>query len=226
MTRKKQFVLTPETIDKWQRTKKLENVEYRVVCAKDIINGKECIHIAPSKNTLHEDIMFEIMRRNPSARDMAGRVLLYDMGEGKEPLVKFDTLEFPSMLTQYWDWDERVIPHLEPLIKQRFQQMRAEGKKATLHIDHSKDFASDDYWDRVFAQHEELNKKFAGRNLMSKIEDFAPKNPQEEQIKEQSLRRIKREHDVEQAEAVRAHQDSQHNRISVLLWKQAKNRGD
>lgn len=223
MARKKQLVLTPETVNKWQRTKKLESVEYRVVCSKDIITGEEAINIAPSKDTLHEDIMYEVMSRNPRARDMAGRVLLYDTGN--EPIVLFNTLDFPSMLTQYWQWDERVIPHLEPRIKQKFKEMKAEGKTATIHIDHSKDYDKN-YWDKVFDRMEEMDKQFAGRDLMKKIEDYAPQTPQEEKIKERSLRRMKHEHDVEQAEAVRARQDTAHDRAKVFLWKQAERSGD
>ena len=71
-----------------------------------------------------------------------------------------------------------------------------------------------------------MDKQFAGRDLMKKIEDYAPQNPQEEKIKERSLRRMKHEHDVEQAEAVRAQQDAAHDRTKVFLWKQAERSGD
>lgn len=223
MARKKEIRITKENAEKLSRLKRVENIEYRVLCTKDIVTGQEDINIAPSKNTLHDEVMNEVLRRNPRMRDMAGRVLLYDTGD--EPVVYFSAADGWGMMTTYWDWDERVIPYLEPKIIAKFKEMKAEGKTATLHIDHSKD-QDYDYWDKIFNRVDELDTQFAGRSLMKKIEDYAPQSIQEEQIKERTLRNMKRDNDIEQSEAIRARQDEKTPRNKVFLWKQASRGGD
>lgn len=218
MTKKKPLYITQENIDALARTKKVQDIEYRVVCTKDIVTGEEEINIAPSKNTLHEDVIQEVYCRNPRARDMAGRVLLYDIGA--EPMVYFSAVDGWGIMDVYWDWDERVIPHLEPKIKQVFKEMKAEGKTATLSVDRNRK-RDRNFWDNLYNRMEELDKQFAGRDLMKKVEDYAPQSIQEEQIKERSLKKLKREEDLERAESVRARQDSKHARDKVFLWKQA-----
>jgi hypothetical protein len=223
MAKRKRILITRENVHEFSRLKKVQDIEYRVVCGKDIITGEEAIHIAPSKNTLHEEIMMEMIKRNPAMRDMAGRVLLYDMGN--EPVVYFSAADDWGMLTSYWQWDDRVSSYLEPKIKQVFLNMKTEGKTATLHIDHSKDYDAD-YWDKVFGTINELDTKFAGRDLMQKIHDYAPQNIREEDIKIRSLRALKREKRLEQSEAVRARQDAKMSRPKMFLWKQACRDGD
>lgn len=223
MVRKKNVEITPENVRDLSRLKKVEDIEYRVVCGKDVITGQEEIHIAPSKGILHNDIMNEMIRRNPRVRDMAGRVLLYDTKEG--PIVYFSAEDDWGMMTTYWDWDPRVIPYLEPKIKKTFLEMKAEGKTATLHIDHSKD-KDYEYWGKIFDRADEIDVKFAGRGLMKKVQDYAPQSIQEEDIKVRTLRELARDKRLEQGEEVRAQQDAKVSRVKRFLWKQAGRDGD
>ena len=63
MAKRKRILITRENVHEFSRLKKVQDIEYRVVCGKDIITGEEAIHIAPSKNTLHEEIMMEMIKQ-------------------------------------------------------------------------------------------------------------------------------------------------------------------
>ena len=108
---------------------------YRVVYSEDILSGKYFVDIAPKSDSVcHQDIMLERQKHNLNAHDRAGSVILYDMGEGREPELKFYALKDNLLLSDYYQFNADMLPLISKRIKQAFKEMRDAGKVRNIEV--------------------------------------------------------------------------------------------
>ena len=110
--------------------------KYRVVYSEDIFSGEYFVDIAPKSDSIcHQDMMFERQKHNHEAHDRAGSIILYDMGEGQEPELKFYALKDNILLSDHYKFNADLLPVISKRIKQAFKEMREAGKVRNIEVD-------------------------------------------------------------------------------------------
>lgn len=109
-----------------------EDNKYRVVCTRDCYNGDFFVDIVPAKWAIHQVIHNVRHEINPRAHDVAGAIFLTDNPNEAEPKIEFLAKKDHLLMSDYWEYDEKIFSQLEKMIQQKFADMKKNGIITTI----------------------------------------------------------------------------------------------